>query len=71
MTAAVEAHNEHVAPAHAHAGEHSWTDKKYVMVAIYLAIMTAVEVALSYIHPSFAPWPRDAVVWLPVAPSRR
>lgn len=56
MTAAVEAHNEHAVQAHAHAGEHSWTDKKYVMVAIYLAVMTGVEVGLSYIHPSFAPW---------------
>ncbi len=53
MTTAVE-HTEH---AHAtHDGEHSWTDRKYVMVAIYLAIMTGIEVGLSYMHPSFAPW---------------
>jgi cytochrome c oxidase subunit IV len=56
MTAAVETHNEHAVEAHGHAGEHTWTDKKYVMVAVYLSIFTAVEVGLSYFHPSFAPW---------------
>jgi cytochrome c oxidase subunit IV len=53
MTSAVE-HTEHAVETHGH--EHSWTDGKYVMVAVYLAIMTAVEVGLSYMHPSFAPW---------------
>ena len=56
MTTAVETHSEHELDGHGHAGEHSWTDKKYVMVAVYLAILTAVEVGLSYLHPSFAPW---------------
>jgi cytochrome c oxidase subunit IV len=56
MTAAVETHNEHAVEAHGHTGEHGWTDKKYVMVAVYLAIMTAVEVGLSYVHPESAPW---------------
>jgi cytochrome c oxidase subunit IV len=54
MTTAVDTH---AAPAdHAHDGGHHWTDRKYVMVAIYLAIMTAIEVGLSYLHPSSATW---------------
>jgi cytochrome c oxidase subunit IV len=35
---------------------HEWTDKKYVMVAFYLAVLTAIEVALSYVHVAAAPW---------------
>jgi cytochrome c oxidase subunit IV len=55
MTTAVDTH----APTADHAphdGGHHWTDRKYVMVAIYLAIMTAIEVGLSYLHPSSATW---------------
>lgn len=54
MTAAVDTHSEHAVEVHT--GEHGWTDKKYVMVAIVLAVMTAVEVGLSYFHPTFATW---------------
>jgi cytochrome c oxidase subunit IV len=56
MTAAVETPNEHGVEAHGHTGEHGWSDKRYVIVALYLAGMTAAEVGLSYFHPSFAPW---------------
>ena len=33
---------------HAHDGEEHWTDLKYVQLALALAVITAIEVALSY-----------------------
>jgi cytochrome c oxidase subunit 4 len=33
---------------HAHDGEEHWTDLKYIQLAIGLAVITAIEVALSY-----------------------
>jgi cytochrome c oxidase subunit IV len=57
MTAAVDTHAEAGQAAdHAHGEGAHWTDKKYVMVAIYLAILTGIEVGLSYLHVSGATW---------------
>jgi len=48
MTAASEhAHDEHAQDEHAH--EEHITEKKYWVIALILAVITAVEVALSYI----------------------
>jgi cytochrome c oxidase subunit 4 len=44
-------------PVHEEAGEHEdhWTDLKYVQLALALAIITAIEVALSYMVDDLGP----------------
>jgi cytochrome c oxidase subunit IV len=56
MTAAVDTHAEHGHADHAHGEGSHWTDKKYVMVAIFLAVLTGIEVALSYVEIAGLPW---------------
>jgi cytochrome c oxidase subunit 4 len=45
------------APVHEEAGEHEdhWTDLKYVQLALALAVITAIEVALSYMVDDLGP----------------
>jgi cytochrome c oxidase subunit 4 len=45
-------HTDHGSPADAHAAhdEHGLSDRGYVGIAILLAVMTAIEVALSYLE---------------------
>jgi cytochrome c oxidase subunit 4 len=47
---ATETHRPHevLDELHAHDGEEHWTDLKYIQLAIGLAVITAIEVALSY-----------------------
>ena len=44
-------------PVHEEAGEHEdhWTDLKYVQLALALAVITAIEVALSYMVDDLGP----------------
>lgn len=51
MTTVEQAHDDHPAePAHDdHAHDDHPTEKKYWIIALILAVITAVEVALSYI----------------------
>jgi cytochrome c oxidase subunit 4 len=54
MTTVEHAHDEQAHDAHGHGDAHEehWTDLKYIQLAIGLAVITALEVALSYMGDS-------------------
>ncbi len=64
--------SDQTVPVHEHAGEgdpaleHGPADRTYVMVAVFLAIMTALEVAVSYTKEQLGPFHDWALIILMV-----